>query len=94
MGDQVKLDVGGQVFNTSMATMTKDPHSLLAKIALHDMSTARSAFVDRDGTHFRYILNFLRDGFCVLPSKQHQLQELRQEAEYFQVQARLRLICL
>ena len=38
MGDQVTLNIGGQVFDTSIATMTKDPHSLLAKLALHDVS--------------------------------------------------------
>ncbi len=68
-----------------MTTMTKDPHSLLAKIAHHDLSTSRSAFIDRDGTHFRYILIFLRDGSCVLPSKEQHQHELRREAEYFQV---------
>ena len=85
MGDQVSLNVGGHTFETSMTTMTKDPHSLLAKIAHHDLGTSRSAFIDRDGTHFRYILNFLRDGSCVLPPKEHQQQELQREAEYFQV---------
>lgn len=85
MGDRVILNVGGHTFETSMTTMTKDPHSLLAKIAHHDLSTSRSAFIDRDDTHFRYILNFLRDGSCVLPSKEQHQQELRREAEYFQV---------
>lgn len=82
----MRLNIGGQVFDTSIATMTKDPHSLLAKLALHDLSErSRTIFIDRDGTHFRYILNFLRDGRCVLPCKQQHLQELRQEASYFQV---------
>jgi len=25
-------------------------------------------FIDRDGTHFRYILNFLRDGNTYIPT--------------------------
>ncbi|DBA88554.1 TPA: hypothetical protein ACH3X2_005024 [Trebouxia sp. C0005] len=88
MGDRVSLSVGGHTFETSMTTITKDPHSLLAKLAHHDLSTSRSAFIDRDGTHFRYILNFLRDGSCVLPSSEQHQQELRIEAEYFQVNSK------
>ncbi len=85
LGDRVSLNVGGHTFETSVTTMTKDPHSLLAKLAHHDLSHSRSAFIDRDGTQFRYILNFLRDGSCVLPSSEQHQQELRIEAEYFQV---------
>ena len=97
MGDRVTLDVGGQIFSTSLATMTKDPNSLLAKIAQHDLSNStsgsRSAFIDRDSTHFRYILNFLRDGECVLPDNDLHRQELRKEAEFFQVLSTLMLLC-
>ena len=44
-----------------------------------------SAQAEARGTHFRYILIFLRDGSCVLPSKEQHQHELRREAEYFQV---------
>lgn len=41
-------------------------------------------FIDRDGEHFRYILNWLRDG--VLPSlHDSHYQELLREAEYYQM---------
>ena len=45
-------------------------------------------FIDRDGTHFRYILNYLRDGGIAtdaLPRSRQVLRELRNEAVYFQV---------
>ena len=32
----VRLNVGGRVFTTSRATLTKDPQSFLARIALED----------------------------------------------------------
>ena len=32
----VRLNVGGKVFTTSRATLTKDPQSFLARIALED----------------------------------------------------------
>ena len=60
----IKLNVVGQHFTTSLQTLTKDPGSML-----HAMFSGRfdtkpaeggSYFIDRDGTHFRYILNYLR----------------------------------
>lgn len=41
-------------------------------------------FVDRDGKHFRHILNWLRDG--VVPTlKDSEYSELLREAEYYQL---------
>lgn len=41
-------------------------------------------FVDRDGKHFRHILNWLRDG--VVPTlKDYEYSELLREAEYYQL---------
>lgn len=41
-------------------------------------------FIDRDGKHFRHILNWLRDG--VIPMLQDSdYQELIREAEYYQL---------
>ena len=41
-------------------------------------------FVDRDGKHFRHILNWLRDG--VVPTlKDSEYAELLLEAEYYQL---------
>ena len=45
MTDQVTLNVGGQTFDTTRSTLTKDPHSMLAKIAMYDLET-HSAFID------------------------------------------------
>lgn len=42
-------------------------------------------FVDRDPKHFGLILNFLRDGHCVLPTDSQGLQEVLQEADFYQV---------
>ena len=48
--------------------------------------SAGNYFIDRDSTHFRYILNFLRDGFLEkLPSGLAKA-ELRREADFYQIQ--------
>ena len=44
-----------------------------------------SYFIDRDGTHFRYILNYLRTGQLVVPEDKIVRRELLTEAEFYQV---------
>ena len=47
-----------------------------------------TVFIDRDGTHFRYILNYLRDGgvqLDALPRNRQVLRELKSEAIFFQL---------
>ena len=43
-------------------------------------------FIDRDGKHFRHILNFLRNGELFLPKGAKFINELEAEAEFYQVQ--------
>ena len=45
-----------------------------------------SYFIDRDGTHFRYILNYLRTGKLVVPEDKIIRKELLTEAEFYQVE--------
>lgn len=42
-------------------------------------------FLDRDPKHFRLILNYLRDGEVCLPASPLELQEILQEALFYQV---------
>ena len=87
---RIKLDIGGHIYTTSVLTLTKDPQSMLAAMFSGRHSVKKeddgSYFIDRDGTHFRYILNYLRDGGFkdgALPSDI--LKELQTEAEYYQL---------
>ena len=45
-----------------------------------------SYFIDRDGTHFRYILNYLRTGKLIVPKDEMIREELLAEAEFYQVE--------
>ena len=67
----VKLSVGGVHFETSIETLRGDPDSMLAAMFSGRHNTQKNDdgryFIDRDGTHFRYILNYLRDGSTYLP---------------------------
>ena len=55
---KIQLNVGGMVYMTSKATLTKDSDSMLAAMfsGRHEVKTEKdgSVFLDRDGTHFRY----------------------------------------
>ena len=96
---RIKLDVGGHVYTTSMLTLTKDQESMLALMfsGRHYVKKEEdgSYFIDRDGTHFRHILNYLRDGFCdeeTLPTDRGILTELLTEAEYYQLSGLVSLL--
>jgi len=45
-----------------------------------------SYFIDRDGTHFRFILNYLRTGQLIVPKDEIMREELLAEAEFYQVE--------
>lgn len=90
---RIKLDIGGQLFTTSLTTLNRDPDSMLAAMfsGRHELKKEDgngSYFIDRDGTHFRYILNFLRDSEVkdgTIPENPNLWRELLTEAEYYQI---------
>ena len=86
----IKLNVGGQYFTTSLETLTKDSGSMLHAMFSRKFNTKPaedgSYFIDRDGTHFQYILNYLRTGQLVLPEDKIVCKELLIEAEFYQIQ--------
>jgi len=86
----VNLNVGGHRFTTSLQTLTKDPNSMLAamfsgKFELKPFEDG-AFFIDRDGTYFRFILNYLRTGKLALPTDATFAKELLEEAEFYQIQ--------
>ena len=91
-GKTVRLNIGGQYFTTSVHTLTKDPGSMLNAMFSGRFETQPSEdgsfFIDRDGTYFRNILNYLRTGKLLLPKDElvRIRNELLAEAEYYQIQ--------
>ena len=90
---RVELNVGGVRYTTSIPTLLKEEGSTLQGMfrGQHALKpdTDGSYFIDRDGTHFRHILNFLRDGPASLQhlpqGDLHLLSELQAEAEHYQL---------
>ncbi|CAB4285853.1 unnamed protein product [Prunus armeniaca] len=86
----IRLNIGGKKFCTTIDTLTqREPDSMLAAMFSGRHTLCQDpeegyVFVDRDGEHFRHILNWLRDG--VVPTlKDSKYTELLREAEYYQL---------
>ncbi len=86
----VKLNVGGTLFTTSTATLTSCPDTMLGAMfsgrhALPKDEETGAHFIDRDGTHFREILNFLRAPtvYKIGPLDPKSKVELEREAEFY-----------
>eukprot|EP00794_Sanderia_malayensis_P006907 gene6907-7685_t len=90
----VELNVGGQLYTTSLTTLLRDPDSLLAALFSGRQRILRDSrgrfFIDRDGVLFRYILDFLRNSRVTLPENFTEKERLLAEAEYFQVKGLVR----
>ena len=98
-GCKVVLNVGGARFETSILTLQKEPKSLLAKLFTKESSIipqGNSIFLDRDASHFKVILNYLRyDGDinpAVLPKERRYLLELQKECEYYRLKGLKKLV--
>jgi hypothetical protein len=85
----VSFNVGGQTFTTLRETLLKEANSRLALVARGLLAAVRDpvtgAYVlDRDPKYFQLILNWLRDGWCLLPRTAEERRELIQEVRYYQ----------
>ncbi|XP_043929273.1 BTB/POZ domain-containing protein KCTD14 [Protopterus annectens] len=83
----ITLNVGGQIYTTTIATLKKCPESKLANMfnGLPKLRTDADGryVIDRDGTYFKYVLEYLRSN--QIPT-QH-IQEIYKEAVYYEIEA-------
>uniref|UniRef100_A0A1B6IGI3 Potassium channel tetramerisation-type BTB domain-containing protein n=1 Tax=Homalodisca liturata TaxID=320908 RepID=A0A1B6IGI3_9HEMI len=81
-GPIITLNIGGLLFATSANTILRYPDCLIAQ----DYRTERTSyFYDRDGELFRHVLNYLRVGKLLLPRSFDQLDQLKEEARFFEL---------
>ncbi|KAI9306863.1 hypothetical protein BJ944DRAFT_38868 [Cunninghamella echinulata] len=96
--NKIKLNIGGKIFETTLATLQRDHSSLLATMfsGKHPLepSSDGSYFIDRDPTHFRLVLNYLRDLRLPPTVIQHHstCQELLQEAYFYQIDGLIKIL--
>uniref|UniRef100_A0A3P8TTX5 BTB domain-containing protein n=1 Tax=Amphiprion percula TaxID=161767 RepID=A0A3P8TTX5_AMPPE len=95
--DPVSLNVGGEIYTTTLDTLTRCRDSMLGAMFTGQIPVLRdnrgNVFIDRDGKMFRYILNYLRSSSLDLPDGFSDLALLRREADFFQIRPLLEEIC-
>lgn len=86
----IELNVGGFNYTTSRTTILSYPDSMLCRMISGQIPTATDSkkriFIDRDGPIFRHILNFLRDKTLNIPENFNEYSQLRQEADFYQIE--------
>jgi hypothetical protein len=92
--NEIKLDIGGQCFTTTLTTLTRFPDTMIGAMfsGRHNLkkNDAGAYFIDRDGIHFRHILNFLRSPENhVLKMESNLKEELENEAEFYGLSDRM-----
>lgn len=91
----ISLNIGGQLFETSVDILTKDPYSILAsccrkKPFFQGSADGRTFFFDRDWWIFRHIISYLRSS--ILPNELETLKELYKEASFYRLETLQRSI--
>jgi hypothetical protein len=89
--NEIKLDIGGQCFTTTLTSLKRFPDTIIGAMfsGRHNLKKNASGayFLDRDGTHFRQILNFLRAPesyqISTSPLESASTKELMVEASYY-----------
>lgn len=96
---RVILNIGGQRFTTSEVTLRADPHSIFNLMFVEGCPlrpSSRIYYFDRDPSHFRLILNYLRNGAhldsCLLPHEKRYLLEILTEARFFCLEGLVRIV--
>lgn len=86
----VHIDVGGHMYTSSLATLTKYPESRIGRLfngtePIVLDSLKQHYFIDRDGDIFKYILSFLRTCKLLLPDDFKDFPALYEEARFYQL---------
>ncbi|KAM4845184.1 BTB/POZ domain-containing protein KCTD14 isoform 2-T2 [Thomomys bottae] len=88
----VELNVGGQLYTTTVSTLRKFPGSKLAEMFSSSAKVCLDAegrfFIDRPGTYFSPILDYLRTGH--MPTEN--IPEVYREAQFYELQPLVKLL--
>lgn len=86
--ETVKLNVGGQSFETNRAKLIESStyfkNLLEGDMKKHTLVNQDEIFIERCGTHFECILQYLRTGH-ISGGNNVRLQDLQQEAQFYQL---------
>lgn len=89
LNERIKLNIGGQKYETSRTTILQYPESVLS-ILISDRHNIKYddnkyIFIDRDGHIFKIILNSMRYGKIILPNNFEDYELLANEINYYKL---------
>lgn len=105
--EPVTVEVGGEKFRTELRTLAKCTGSVFPMLVQGVMQKRQEngrnqrdpyIFIDRDGRHFRFILNYLRQGKQVMQGSamrnqdKYTLNEILAEVQYYKISELWRLV--
>lgn len=102
--EPVTVEVGGEKFRTEVSTLAKCLGSVFPKLVepIYKRADGRkrdpSIFIDRDSKHFRFILNYLRQGEKVMRWSAmrnpdiYTLNEILDDVKYYQIASLEKLV--
>eukprot|EP00026_Physarum_polycephalum_P011774 Phypoly_transcript_12018.p1 GENE.Phypoly_transcript_12018~~Phypoly_transcript_12018.p1 ORF type:complete len:224 (+),score=39.78 Phypoly_transcript_12018:31-672(+) len=82
----LRLNLGGIYFETTTTTLTNFPSMLGSMFSgryVLEKGEDGAYFIDRDGTYFRHILNFMRDGQVPTTLRPNEVEALKSECKYY-----------
>ena len=86
-GGTVRLNVGGIEHHTSIETLRSCPGSFLEAFVSGRFETTKDnegrLFIDRDGTRFRHVINWLRSGTVPAFESLSLYDEIIEEADFY-----------
>lgn len=102
----ITIDVGGEKFRTDVRTLERHPDSIFPVVARnmdphqpsHTPRVRTDVFIDRDSKHFRFILNYMRQGEEVFRGTalrgkdKYDLEEMICEARYYKLNGFMNLL--
>ena len=80
----VKFNVGGTRYEVARSLIEMHPNAMLARMVSEQWQEDSCAeiFIERDGSRFKYVLDYLRDGNVLLPVS-FAREKLLEELKYF-----------
>lgn len=89
--DRIKLNVGGKLFETTVATIRSGgPDSLLEALSNRPTNDQDPVFIDRDPEIFSVLLSLLRSNRLPSTASRFTKQELADEAVYYGIESQLK----
>ncbi|GMT36956.1 hypothetical protein PFISCL1PPCAC_28253, partial [Pristionchus fissidentatus] len=91
-GRWVRLNVGGQIFQTTRQTLARESNSFLSRLCMEDSELSSEKdesgayLIDRDAQYFAPILNYLRHGKLVV-NDSLSLEGVLEESDFYNLPA-------